>query len=62
MKTYIAKIKGISPYSQSKNVTDGKLPKETHDDHEKRTWRERLHVNSEGRVIIPPHGPEELHC
>ena len=54
MKTYIAKIKGISPYSQSKNVTDGKLPKETHDDHEKRTWRERLHVNSEGCVIIPP--------
>ena len=54
MKTYIAKIKGISPYSQSKNVSDPRGPKETHDDHEKRTWRDRLHANSDGYVIIPP--------
>ena len=54
MKTYIAKIKGISPYSQSKAVADPRGPKETHDDHEKRTWRDRLHANDKGNVIIPP--------
>lgn len=54
MKTYVAKIKGISPYSQSKSVGDPRGPKETADDHEKRTWRERLHVDADGNVIIPP--------
>ena len=54
MKTYIAKIKGISPYSQSKNVTEERRQKESGDDHEKRTWRDRLHVNSDGYVVIPP--------
>lgn len=54
MKTYTVKIKGISPYSQSKHVTADKLPKEKADDYESRTWRERLHTDAEGRVIIPP--------
>ena len=51
---YVAKIKGISPYSQSKVVQEPREPKETADDHEKRTWRERLHVTQEGFVFIPP--------
>jgi hypothetical protein len=30
------------------------LDKENSADYEKRTWRERLHVNDEGKVYIPP--------
>ena len=30
-----------------------KLAKETPQDHEERTWRERLHVNEQGYVFIP---------
>lgn len=31
-----------------------KLSKETHDDYEQRTWRERLHSDDEDNVLIPP--------
>jgi hypothetical protein len=55
MKTAICKLKSISPYSQSRHYT---LPereeKESHADYEKRTWRERMHVDSDGHVFIPP--------
>lgn len=54
MKTYSVKIKGITPYSQSKLVTEKRAEKETHDAHEERTWRGRLHVNENGNVFIPP--------
>jgi hypothetical protein len=54
MKTYTAKIKGISPYSQSKHVTAEPMPKEGKDAYEARTWRERLHTNEDGFVVIPP--------
>jgi len=54
MITATAKIRGTSPYSQSKVITSPKMPKETHDDHEQRTWRERIHVTDDGFVFIPP--------
>jgi len=54
MKTYTAHLKSSSPYSQSKHYQVEKLEKEKADDYEKRTWRERLHVNPEGFVVIPP--------
>ena len=54
MKTYKAHIKSVSPYSQSKVVTAEKLAKESADDYEKRTWRNRLHVDENGTVFIPP--------
>lgn len=54
MKTYIVALKSSSPYSQSKAVMAEKLPKESHDAYEKRTWRERLHATDEGNVFIPP--------
>jgi len=47
-------LTGISPYSQSKVITSAKEPKETHDAHEERTWRERLHTTEDGFVFIPP--------
>lgn len=54
MKTYKAKIKGISPYSSSRHYTDDKLSKELPKDYEARTWRSRLHVDENGMVFIPP--------
>ena len=53
MKTAIATLKSISPYSQSKYVQTPDLPKEGKDAKEKRTWRDRLHVTEDGRVFIP---------
>lgn len=46
-------IRGISPYSQSRFHETPKKNKETHAGYEKRTWRERMHVNKDGNVIIP---------
>ena len=54
MKTAIATLKSVSPYSQSKHYTTDKLPKELPKDYEVRTWRDRLHVNDDGAIFIPP--------
>jgi hypothetical protein len=48
------KLKSVSAYSQSRFHDVPHLDKETHDDHEKRTWMERLHSTEDGRVYIPP--------
>lgn len=53
-KIAIAHIEGVSPYSQSKHHNTEKLNKELADDYEKRTWRNRMHVNDDGYVVIPP--------
>lgn len=53
MKTATVKIAGVSPYSQSRKVTEPKAERETNDDHERRTWRGRMHV-VDGQVFIPP--------
>ena len=54
MKTAICEIEGVSPYSQSKHYEVDKLPKESAADFEKRTWRNRMHVDKNGIVFIPP--------
>ena len=54
MKTAIATLHSISPYSQSRHYDVAKLAKELPKDYEARTWRERLHVNNDGNVYIPP--------
>ncbi len=54
MKTIIASVQGTSAYSQSKAYEVDKLPGEGFDDYEKRTWRNRMHVNEQGEVYIPP--------
>ena len=54
MRQIIATLESASPYSQSRFHNAPKLEKETSDDHEKRTWRERMHINDEGNVFIPP--------
>jgi hypothetical protein len=54
MKTVVARIEGVSPYSQSKAIQSPRKTGETHDAYEQRTWRERMHVDENGIVFIPP--------
>lgn len=53
MKTVVAHLKGVSPYSQSKPIVSGKETGEAHDDFEKRTWKERIHSDQSGEVFVP---------
>jgi hypothetical protein len=52
--TVTYRIKGISPYSQSKPHLEERLPGESDDDYRVRTWRSHLHVDKHGIVFIPP--------
>jgi hypothetical protein len=54
MKTAVVTLRSVSPYSQSKHYDVPKLDMEPPKKYEERTWRERMHVNKEGNVIIPP--------
>jgi hypothetical protein len=57
MKVAKATIVGVSPYSQSRHYSKEDVPAgqgESPRDYESRTWRHRLHVNSDGFVFIPP--------
>lgn len=47
-------LKGISPYSQSKYSKVERQDQESGSAHEERTWRNRCHVDAEGRIVIPP--------
>lgn len=46
-------IEGTSPYSQSRNHEAPKLEKETHDDYDRRTWREKCTTNEAGNIVVP---------
>jgi len=54
MKTATVRLKSVSPYGQGKYHDTEKLEKESPANYEKRTWREKLHVNKDGYVFIPP--------
>ena len=47
-------IKGLTVYSQSRPHKAEKLNKELPEDYEARTWKERLHLDQDGNVVIPP--------
>ena len=56
MKIATLHLKSLSPYNQSRQhfvprADDGK---ETHEDHEARTWMERGHYNQDGEAYVPP--------
>ena len=53
MKTAIAHLESVSPYSQSRYHGTEKLDKESAGDYEKRTWINRLHCTPDGFVFIP---------
>jgi hypothetical protein len=54
MMRVIVKLKSVSPYSQSRPIQSAKGTGESADAFEERTWRERLHVDENGKVFIPP--------
>lgn len=54
MKTAIAKLKSVSPYSQSRYIQTKKNRDVTHAEFEEQHWRERMHVTDDGFVQIPP--------
>lgn len=54
MKTAIATLRAVAPYSPSRAHETEKLPRETPDDFEKRTWRNKAHFTADGKVYIPP--------
>jgi len=53
-KIATVELSSLSPYSQSRFHNAPKANKEADDEYEARTWQERLHVNSEGGVYLPP--------
>lgn len=52
MKKALVKIIGITPLAQGKHVTVPKKNKESEKDYEVRTWREKMHYNDKGEVLI----------
>lgn len=54
MRVATAHLESLSPYSQSRHYVVPKLDKEGPADFESRTWRERLHVDADGFVVMPP--------
>jgi len=57
MKRAIVKLESISNYSQSRHYDKISVPPlkdELDKDYEARTWRNRLHVDKDGFVFIPP--------
>ncbi len=53
MRLFTATLESISPYGQSRYHGTPEQDKELPDAYEKRTWREKAHVNDEGYVFIP---------
>lgn len=54
MKICTAHLRSISAYSQSRKHDTPKLDSENPDDYERRTWREKAHVDRNGMIFIPP--------
>lgn len=52
-KTVEVTLVSVSPYSQSRQHSEPRKDKETWEDYEKRTWREKCTTNDEGEIVIP---------
>lgn len=53
MRAVTIKIEGLTPYSSSRYLTEKKAKNETHDDFERRIWREKAHCDDDGNVFVP---------
>ncbi len=53
-EVYTARITGSTPMYQGQQYSVPKLTGETNDAYDRRTWRNRMHVDEEGRVFVPP--------
>ena len=49
----ICKLTSASAYSQSRKPRTPKNEREKDDAYDERVWRERMHVNDDGKIIIP---------
>jgi hypothetical protein len=56
MRIAACHLRSISPYSQSRAHQAERLNRESPDEYEKRTWREKCHCNGDGSILIPPMG------
>lgn len=54
MLTIECELEGVAPLSFSKVIQSKKNTGENHDAFEERTWRERMHTDADGYVIVPP--------
>ncbi len=54
MKTATVKLSGVSTYSQGRKIQSERKQQEDFRKHEERVWRERMHTDASGAVIIPP--------
>jgi hypothetical protein len=52
VKVHLENIPG-SPYSQSAKHRTAFLDRESHEDYEERTWREKMTTNDSGQVCVP---------
>lgn len=53
MKKAVVKFKSMSPVTFGKFHQTESLNKESKEDYENRTWREKAHYNDSGNVVIP---------
>ena len=56
IRTFVAHLESVSPLSFSRHYSELEVPKlnkESPGDYEKRTWKNRLHVNKESECFIP---------
>lgn len=54
MKVYTVKLQGTTPLLYGRQYNVPKLQRESPAEYEERTWRERLHVNDAGQVVLSP--------
>jgi hypothetical protein len=54
MRIAKATLSSISPYSQNKAITETRGKRESHDEFERRCWKERVHYDDQGMAYIPP--------
>lgn len=56
MKRCTVSVVGLAPYSASRKFEEPMLDRESHEDFERRTWREKCTVNGDGVVCVPAMG------
>ena len=49
----IVDMEGLTPYSQSRPLQSKRHESETDDDFDQRIWREHIHLDEDGDVVIP---------
>lgn len=56
MRTAICNLQSVAPYQPSRSYSHEieRLPRETHDAYEDRTWKNKCHLTPDGKIFIPP--------